>query len=46
MIRVLRRAWIPIVLIVVIATAGFGVWRLHGRFGATEQASPSYVSRG
>lgn len=44
MIRILRRTWIPLVLIVVTGTAGFGVWRLHGVFGAANHAPQSYAS--
>lgn len=44
MIHFLRRMWIPMVLLIVTGTAGFGVWRLHGQFGATGQELPSYVA--
>jgi Mycobacterium membrane protein len=34
--RALRRAWIPLVLIVVLTLAGFGVTRLHRIFGSQD----------
>ena len=36
MVKALRRAWIPLVIILVVAIAGFSVYRLHGVFGKTE----------
>ena len=39
--RVLRRVWIPLVVLVVIGTGGFTVSRLHGIFGSEKR--PSYV---
>lgn len=34
--RGLRRAWLPLLILVVVAIAAFGVYRLHGVFGKTE----------
>jgi hypothetical protein len=31
---VVKRAWIPLVVVVLVALAGFAVYRLHGIFGA------------
>ncbi len=39
--RVLRRLWIPMVVVVVIAAGGLTVSRLHGLFGS--EKSPSYA---
>jgi hypothetical protein len=39
--RVLRRLWIPLVVLVVIAVGGFTVSRLHSLFGS--EKSPSYA---
>jgi Mycobacterium membrane protein len=39
-----KRTWIPVVLVIVTGIAGFGVWRLHGIFGAVNKTSPSYQS--
>jgi len=36
MVKALRRAWIPLVIILVGALAAFSVYRLHGVFGKTE----------
>ena len=36
MVKALRRAWIPLVIILVVAIAVFSVYRLHGVFGKTE----------
>ena len=36
MVKALRRAWIPLVIVLVLALAGFSVYRLHGVFGKTE----------
>ncbi|BBY61788.1 MmpS family protein [Mycolicibacterium helvum] len=40
MVKALRRAWIPLVIVIVVALAGFGVFRLHGIFGKTELTRP------
>ncbi|OBH76524.1 hypothetical protein A5681_00880 [Mycobacterium scrofulaceum] len=34
-----KRAWIPLVVLVLVALAGFTVYRLHGVFGARDPAS-------
>ncbi len=34
--RLLRKVWLPLVIIIVVAIAAFGVYRLHGVFGKTE----------
>ena len=39
--RVLRRLWIPLLVLVVIAAGGFAVSRLHGIFGSDKR--PSYA---
>jgi len=39
--RVLRRLWIPLVVLVVVGAGGFTVSRLHGIFGSEKR--PSYV---
>ena len=36
MVKALRRAWMPLVILVVVVIAVFGVYRLHGVFGKTE----------
>ena len=36
--RVLKRAWIPLVLTVVLAASGYMVYRLHGIFGSQANA--------
>lgn len=36
MVKAMRRAWIPLVIILVVAIAVFSVYRLHGVFGKTE----------
>ncbi|SRX93133.1 Siderophore export accessory protein MmpS4 [Mycobacterium shimoidei] len=36
----LRRMWIPLVIVVVVTTGGFTVWRLHGVFGSEKR--PQY----
>lgn len=36
LMRFLRKAWIPLVILVVVAIAAFAVDRLHGVFGKTE----------
>lgn len=40
MVRALRRGWIPVVILLVVAIAGFAVFRLHGVFGKTELTRP------
>lgn len=40
-VRILRRVWIPLVLLMVISCGGFIVSRLHGIFGA--ETRPSYA---
>ncbi|KDF01662.1 membrane protein [Mycolicibacterium aromaticivorans JS19b1 = JCM 16368] len=40
MVKALRRAWIPLLIVVVVAIATFGVFRLHGVFGKTELTRP------
>jgi hypothetical protein len=40
MVKALRRLWIPLVILIVLAIAGFGVFRLHGVFGKTELTRP------
>ena len=34
--RLLRKVWLPLLIIIVVAIAAFGVYRLHGVFGKTE----------
>lgn len=36
---VVKRAWIPLVVLVLVAVAGFAVYRLHGAFGVRATAS-------
>lgn len=36
MVKAVRRAWIPLVIVVVVAIGVFAVYRLHGVFGKTE----------
>ncbi len=38
--KLLRKAWMPIVIVIVVAIAAFGVHRLHGVFGKTEITRP------
>ncbi|MEZ0355905.1 MmpS family transport accessory protein [Mycolicibacterium aichiense] len=38
--QLLRKIWLPIVIVLVIAIAAFGVFRLHGVFGKTETTRP------
>ncbi|MFZ1164256.1 MmpS family transport accessory protein, partial [Mycobacterium sp.] len=38
--RVLERAWIPLVIAIVIGVGGFTVFRIHGIFGSEKR--PSY----
>ena len=42
--RVLERAWIPLVIAVVVGLGGFTVWRIHGIFGSEKR--PSYSDTG
>ncbi|HTQ19988.1 MmpS family transport accessory protein [Mycobacterium sp.] len=39
MISVIRRVWIPIVMVVVVAVGASVVWRLHGVFGSHQHVS-------
>lgn len=39
-LQLLRKVWLPIVILLVIAIAAFGVFRLHGVFGKTETTRP------
>lgn len=39
-LHLLRRVWLPVVIVIVVAIAGFGVYRLHGVFGKTETTRP------
>jgi hypothetical protein len=39
MISVIRRIWIPIVMVVVVAVGACVVWRLHGVFGSHQHVS-------
>lgn len=39
-LKLLRKAWLPIVILLVVAVAAFGVFRLHGVFGKTETTRP------
>jgi hypothetical protein len=36
---VVKRGWIPLVVVILVATAGFAVYRLHGAFGVHRAAS-------
>ncbi len=40
LIRLLRKAWMPLVILAVVAVAAFTVDRLHGVFGKTETTRP------
>ncbi|WP_445165851.1 MmpS family protein [Mycolicibacterium sp. Dal123E01] len=40
MVKALKRAWIPLVILIVVGVATFGVFRLHGVFGKTELTRP------
>ena len=40
MVKAVRRAWIPLVIILVVAIGVFAVYRLHGVFGKTEVTRP------
>jgi hypothetical protein len=35
---VFKRGWIPLVVVILVATAGFAVYRLHGAFGVHRPA--------
>ena len=37
MISVVKRAWIPLLIVVVVAIAGFLVYRMHGVFGSDNE---------
>src|ERR1700694_152752 len=37
MISVVKRAWIPLLVVAVVAIAGFLVYRMHGVFGSDNQ---------
>jgi hypothetical protein len=39
-LKLLRKVWLPIVILLVVALAAFGVFRLHGVFGKTELTRP------
>lgn len=39
-LKLLRKVWLPIVILLVVAIAAFGVYRLHGVFGKTETTRP------
>jgi Mycobacterium membrane protein len=39
-LKLLRKVWLPIVIVIVVAVAAFGVFRLHGVFGKTETTRP------
>jgi hypothetical protein len=38
-VSIVKRAWIPIVIVTLVAVAGFGVYRLHAAFGVGGQSS-------
>lgn len=38
-LKVLRRVWIPVVILAVFGAGGFTVWRLHGIFGTDTSVS-------
>ena len=40
LVRLLRKGWMPLVILAVAATAAFTVERLHGVFGKTETTRP------
>lgn len=40
LVRLLKKAWMPLVILAVAATAAFTVERLHGVFGKTETTRP------
>jgi hypothetical protein len=35
--NVLKRGWIPLLIVVVVAIAGFTVYRMHGAFGSDNE---------
>ena len=39
-LKLLRKGWLPLVIVLVVAIAAFGVYRLHGVFGKTEITRP------
>ncbi|WP_268762560.1 MmpS family transport accessory protein, partial [Mycobacteroides abscessus] len=41
MLSVLKRAWIPVVMVLVLVIAGFAVWRIRGIFGSHQL--PTYA---
>jgi hypothetical protein len=41
---VVKRAWIPVVIVILVVVAGFAVYRLHGIFG-THGAAPAAGAR-
>ena len=38
--KLLRKVWLPVVIVLVVVIAAFGVFRLHGVFGKTELTRP------
>ena len=38
-VKVMKRMWIPLVVLLVIVCGGFIVWRIHGIFGSEKRAS-------
>jgi hypothetical protein len=40
MLKRLRRAWLPVVIAVVVVIGGFAVFRLHGMFGEAQLTRP------
>ena len=43
--RLVRRQWMPIVAVIVVAGAAFGVYRLHGIFGSQSNRASAAVRR-
>ena len=37
MVGILKRAWIPLLIVVVVALAGVVVYRMHGFFGSNNE---------
>jgi Mycobacterium membrane protein len=37
--KVLKRAWMPLLIVVVVAIAGFTVYRMHGVFGSDNETA-------
>jgi Mycobacterium membrane protein len=37
--KVLKRAWMPLLIVVVVAIAGFTVYRMHGMFGSDNETT-------